>query len=192
MIKLFDEDDDLPLDDEDLENVLSDGTEIETLDESKVEIVEEASKIHHDKIFDNDFNTGNLDFDEFTQLPTVNAEYARENLGECYNSYDYNRNLTLEKTIDEFFKNTEYGKLLATKKKIPKNLHAQIFVSIVEQFGNKDFTISELFIGIAEYFNVNYEIFYENIPSLYRTRLVKELDDKYGIFKRRGGMKKLF
>lgn len=162
-------------------------------EEEDDEIVDESnSKIfNRDKIFDNDYNTGNLDFEEYANIPKVDVFYEEENLKEYYDSFEYHRNLELQKLVDEFFKNTEYGKAFATKKKLPKQVLPTVFVSMKEQFKGRDFTDTEIFTGIADYFGINYEVLYENIPSVYRADLVKELDDKYGILKRKG-VKRLF
>ena len=154
------------------------------------DVIEESTN-KRDKIFENDYNTGNLDFDEYKKLPSVEILYADEHLRECYDSYEYTRNLNLEKLIDEYFKNTDYGKALSAKKKIPKQLQPIVFVSIREQFKSNEFTETEIFSAIADYFRINYEVLYENIPSVYRAQLVRELDDKYGILKRKK-LKRLF
>ena len=99
--------------------------------------------------------------------------------------------MKLEELVDEYFKETEHGKILGNKKKLPKQVLPQVFVSIREQFTNNDFTGSEIFTTIADYFGMNYEVLYENIPSIYREELVRELDEKYGILKKRG-LKRLF
>ena len=143
-----------------------------------------------DKIFENDYNTGNLDFEEYN-LPKVDVFYAESNLSDTYDSYEYARKMKLEELVDEYFKETEHGKILGNKKKLPKQVLPQVFVSIREQFTNNDFTGSEIFTTIADYFGMNYEVLYENIPSIYREELVRELDEKYGILKKRG-LKRLF
>ena len=183
MSKLFDEFEEEPIDDEFLE--------ISVPDEEEEDEAPTVSKLSHDKIFDNDYNTGNLDFEEYSNLPRVDSTYAEGNLRECYDSYEYNRNFELEGLIDTYFKNIEQGKIFANKKKIPKQMLPTLFVSIREQFKGSDYTSSEIFTAIADYFCINYETLYENIPSVYRADLVKELDEKYGILKRKG-LKRLF
>ena len=148
-------------------------------------------KFKRDKIFDNDYNTGNLDFEEYTNLPKVDVVYSETNLEECYDSLEYARRMKLENLVDEFFKNTEFGKIFASKKKIPKQILPQVFVSIREQFKAGEYTGTEIFTNIADYFGINYEVLYENIPSVYRAELVRELDEKYGVLKRKG-VKRLF
>lgn len=151
---------------------------------------QEAPKFGRDKIFSNDYNTGNLDFEEYN-LPKVESFYAESNLDDCYDSYEYHRKKVLEDRVDQYFKESEHGKILVTKKKLPKQVLPLVYVSIRERFIDNDYLGSEIFIGIAEYFGVNYEVLYENIPSIYREELVRELDDKYGMLKKKG-VKRLF
>jgi hypothetical protein len=179
--KLFDNGDDLEEDDNFQDEYAEDTTEEET---------EFVPKLSHDKIFGNDYNTGNLDFEEYN-LPKVDSFYAEDNLRECYDSYEYNRKKELEAKVDNFFLESDSGHLLVNKKKLPKQVLPQVYVTIREKFTGNDYTGSEIFIAIAEYFGINYEVLYENIPSIYREELVRELDDRYGVLKKRG-VKRLF
>jgi hypothetical protein len=181
--KLFDNEDEEPREEEDF----TEGFQIQETEEEDEEYIPKPS---HDKIFGNDYNTGNLDFEEYT-LPKVDSFYAEDNLRECYDSYEYNRKKVLEEKVDLFFLESEAGKVLGNKKKLPKQVLPQVYVAIREKFTGNDYTGSEIFIAIAEYFSINYEVLYENIPSLYREELVRELDDKYGVLKKRG-VKRLF
>ena len=162
-----------------------------TTDEEDTEETVPIKSLSHDKIFDNDYNTGNIDFEEYSNLPKVDSFYAEDNLKDCYDSYDYNRKLRLEILVDEYFNSTEFGKLFSAKKKLPKQILPLVFVAIREKFTGEDYTSSEIFTSIADYFGINYEVLYENIPSIHRADLVKELDEKYGVLRRKG-VKKLF
>jgi hypothetical protein len=154
------------------------------------ESYDEESPIKIDKIFNNDYNTGNLDFEEYS-LPKVDSSYAEKNLQDCYNAFDYNRKMTIDLLVDEFFQKTSYYTILSAKKKIPKQLQSKVFIAISEQFTPNEYTGVEIFTAIADYFNINYESFYENIPAINREQLVRELDEKYGVLKKKG-VKKLF
>jgi len=180
MKKLFDdlEDDE----NENLENFIEEDEDVEDV----------SSKFaYQDKIFSNDYNTGNLDFEEYSNLPKVDTFYAEDNLEECYDSYEYNRKKNLEEKVDEFFIKSEIGKIIGSKKKLPKQVLPQVYISIREKFTGKDYTGSEIFTTIADYFSMNYEVLYENIPSVYKEELVRELDEKYGVLKKKG-IKRLF
>lgn len=179
--QLFDEE-------ENEQTPMSTPDELTVLDEDDEE--EFVSTPKHDKIFNNDYNTGNLDFEEYN-LPKVDTFYAEQNLNDCYDSHEYEKKKQLEEMVDQYFKDSQYSKTLSMKKKIPKQVIPLVFVEIREKFTSNEFSCSEIFSTIADYFGLNYEILYENIPSIYREQLVRELDDKYGVLKRRG-VKRLF
>lgn len=185
MNKLFDNEDELEFPDNSEQNTMSQ----QLGDDDDEELVQEMT-FKRDKIFNNDFNTGNLDFEEYN-LPRVDDFYAEQNLSECYDSHEYIRKKNLEELVDTYFKESEYYETLSTKKKIPKQIIPLVFVAIRSEFEGSEFTGSEIFSSIAEYFGLNYEILYENIPSIYREQLVRELDDKYGVLQKRG-VKRLF
>lgn len=169
-------------------NRLFDFEEEEEFDDEDFDTPTEPKR---DKIFNNDFNIGNLDYERFDHLPQIDQTYTDNLLGECYNSYEFARKQRLEVLIDDYVKNTKHVELLDSNKKIPKRILPLIYEAIVKQFKDGEFTSSERFIAIAEYFSIKYEILYENIPSLYREDLVRELDETYEILKRKG-LKRLF
>ena len=144
-----------------------------------------------DKIFHNDYNSGNIEFEEFHGVPKVDVFYAEANLKDTYDSFDYQRNVQIMEDIDDYFRETEQGKLLVNKKKIPKQMLSKIYVTLRSKFEGGEYTGVEIFTNIADYFNLNYEVLYENIPAIYREELVKELDEKFQVLSRRG-IKKLF
>jgi hypothetical protein len=180
MNKLFDEHEEEPIDNVP-EKAVADTEE----EEDFIQIFK-----NRDKIFNNDYNTGNLDFEEF-DLPKVDTFYAEQTLSDCYDSYEYMRKKKLEEMVDAYFRESEFAESLATKKKIPKQVLPLVFVAIRKNFKEYEYTGSEIFTSIADYFGINYEVLYDNIPSIYREQLVRELDDKYGVLKKRG-VKRLF
>ena len=159
--------------------------------EEDVEISGEESKnVKHDKIFQNDYNTGNLEFEEFGP-PRVDQDFIDEHMESSYDSANYYAKMKNMERVDDFFKSSEIGKIIAQKKKIPKQLIPKLYISMKECFTNEELSETEFFTIIAEYFGVTYEVFYENIPAVYREVLVRELDMKYSILKRKG-LRKLF
>ena len=160
----------------------------EPIYEEQEESVPSGIKI--DKIFHNDYNTGNLDFEEFGP-PKVDQEFVDNNMESYYDSSNYYAKMQNMERVDQFFKDSDFGKLLGMKKKIPKQMIPKLYIHMRDCFEPNEMTESEFFMVIVEYFGASYEIFYENIPAVYRETLVKEMDNKYGILKKRG-QRKLF
>jgi hypothetical protein len=143
-----------------------------------------------DKIFNNDYNTGNLEFEEFG-IPRVDQEYADAYMESYTDATGYHSKLECMERIDTHFKNSEAGKAMGMKKKIPKQMLCKIYLLLKEAFRPGELTEVEYFTTMAEYFGMSYEVLYENIPAIHREMLVKELDNKFSILKRKG-VKKLF
>jgi hypothetical protein len=146
--------------------------------------------IKHDKILHNDYNSGNIEFEELG-IPRVDSDYVDVYMGNYYNAADYHAQMNLMEMVDQSFKASEYSKVIGAKRKIPKQLFGKIYVAIHQDFEKGDVTEIEIFTTVAEYFGLSYEAFYENIPAMYRENLVKELDDKFGALKKKG-MRRLF
>jgi hypothetical protein len=144
----------------------------------------------HDKIFHNDYNTGNLDFEEYGP-PKVDVDFVEKHMESYYDSNTYfNKMQTMEK-LDDFFQSSEIGKTIGLKKKIPKQMIPRLYIAMRGAFNENEIPETEFFTLLAEYFSMSYESFYENIPAIYRETLVRELDNKYGILKRKG-LQRLF
>ena len=173
-----------PLFDEDFE----DEDDLEVGPHGEPAPTERAKKF--DKIFNNDYNTGNLDFEEFGP-PKVDQDFIEKHMESYYDSNNYyNKMQTMEK-LDVFFRESDIGKIIGLKKKIPKQMIPRLYVAMKSAFKEGEMTEIEFFSLLAEYFGMSYEVFYENIPAIYRESLVRELDHKYGVLKRKG-IKKLF
>jgi hypothetical protein len=173
-----------PLFDEDFE----DDDELEVGPMGEPLPTERAKKF--DKIFNNDYNTGNLDFEEFGP-PKVDQDFVDKHMESYYDSQNYHNKMQTVEKLDEFFKESEVGKIIGMKKKIPKQMIPRLYVSMKDAFKEGEMSEIEFFSLLAEYFGMSYEVFYENIPAVYRETLVRELDHKYGVLKKKG-IRKLF
>lgn len=163
-------------------------TRDEEVDNDLIEISPMNSKF--DKIFNNDYNTGNLDFEEYGP-PKVDTEYAESYMESYYDSNEYYTRMKNMEKIDTHFQSSEAGKVIGLKKKIPKQMLSKIYLVIREAFKKGELTEVEYFISVADYFGMSYEILYENIPAIHREAIVRELDNKYSVLKKKG-LRKLF
>jgi hypothetical protein len=164
--------------------------EDEQRDDSEEHVEISPMKSKFDKIFNNDYNTGNLEFEEYGP-PKVDADYAEAHMESYYDSNEYHSRMRIMEKIDNHFKDTEPGKIIGLKKKIPKQMLSKIYLVIKEAFTAGELTEVEYFISVADYFGMSYEILYENIPAIHRESIVRELDNKFSILKKKG-IRKLF
>ena len=145
----------------------------------KVEVVvkkkEEEKK--RDKIFGNDFNTGNIDPERFPDIK-IETGYADSILDDCYNMEDYmEKKKILEMTV-QVFKESQWGNLLLDKK-FSKELQPFIFNDLYKGLDGNNFTTIDMFICIAEFMDVSYERVYEIAGLKMKEQLINELEDKY-------------
>ena len=153
-------------------------------DEEEVVPLPEEKFSQRDKIFNNDFNTGNLEFEEYGP-PKVDQDFIDQHMDNYYDSNNYHANIEIMKRLDDFFTGSEIGKSIGMKRKIPKQIIPKLYISLKDCFKEGELTESEFFTVLAEYFNMSYEVFYENIPAIYRESIVRELDIKYDVLKRK-------
>ena len=103
-------------------------------------------------------------------------------------------NLLFEK-VDKLIKNSEFEHLnKVTEDGIIKKLNKiqinKVFSYIISNIGD-DYTRVDLFSVISDYFDVFPKKFYNSLSNKFKDELVKELDDKYGVLRKKN-INKLF
>lgn len=144
-------------------------------EKKKPEVKPEEKKV--DKIFGNDFNTGNIESERFPDIQ-IEAGYADSILDDCYNMEDYmEKKKILEMTVD-VFKVSQWGNL-PLDKKFSKELQPFIFNDLYKGLDGNNFTTIDMFICIAEFMDISYERVYEIAGLKMKEQLINELEDKY-------------
>lgn len=141
-----------------------------------------------DKIFNNDY--GSQDLSESKINFTVAPRY--EDDLDIDDKMHYN--LLFEK-VDKLIKNSEFEHLnKVTEDGIIKKLNKiqinKVFSYIISNIGD-DYTRVDLFGVISDYFDVFPKKFYNSLSNKFKDELVKELDDKYGVLRKKN-INKLF
>jgi hypothetical protein len=97
--------------------------------------------------------------------------------------------------VDELIKNSEFIHLnKVTENGIIKKLNKvqinKVFFYIIEHIGN-DYTMVDLFSVVSDYFDIFPNKFYTSLSNKFKDELIKELDEKYDVIKKKG-IQKLF
>lgn len=130
-----------------------------------------------DKIFHNDYNTGNVELHSFPDVK-INNDYATSYLGDVYNTDDYiDRKMLLEAVYDTFKKSQ--WKSLPLTKNFSKELMPFIFNDLYTALQGKGHTTTDIVICIAEFMNVSYEKIYEIAGLKVKESLIKELESRF-------------
>ena len=150
---------------------------------------EDHKEEKRDKIFGNDFNTGNIDIESLPDIK-IDASYAKSNLEDCYNADDYAEKKAIMDAVYAAFHESQWKNLPLTKK-FSKELMPYIFNDLFKAIDGNGFTATDMFIAIAEFMDISYERVYEIAGLKMKERLIHELENKYKILSKKN-IKRLF
>jgi hypothetical protein len=138
-----------------------------------------------DKIFNNKYNTGEIEFEQFGKIQ-VHDSHAQKDIYEEYTE------INLQQQLYVIFKEAEFYEEYSKSKKVAKTEVAKMYYYFDERIpGTKDIPAVEKFISVAEFMSIPYETLYEELGPVYKEALLRELDGKYNIFSKRK-IKRLF
>ena len=154
---------------------------------------EKEYNMKEDKIINNSFNSGELQYEDFSRSTIkidsrVSALYDDQH-GDVL---EHRTIQVLNDTIYEIFKESPFYTKYKNPKRVDKNDMIKMYYYFKDKIGeSKRFTSMEMFIGFAEFFQINYDQLYGEIRVLDKESLLKELNDKLGL-KDRIKTKRLF
>jgi len=139
-----------------------------------------------DKIFNNKFNSGEVEYEAFGKMNIVSDLTSTDDVFEEYNERQ------LQEDIYKIFVESKYYEEYLKNKKVPKSEIANLYYYFDERIPEtSEVTIVEKFINVAEFMNISYDDLYRELGPVYKEKILREMDNKYGIFKKRK-IKRLF
>ena len=138
-----------------------------------------------DKIFNNRFNTGDLEYEVFGAI-----KLAIDGEGnDIYEEYIENR---IQEDIYQIFLQSPYHEEYLKNRKVSKNAVAEIYYYFDDRLpGREDISAINRFTNIAEFMGIPYEVLYQELAPTYKEKILRELDSKYHVFKKKR-IKRLF
>ena len=147
---------------------------------------DKKNMIREDKILNNSFNSGDIDYENFIQPMRVD-----DKVYELYKdilSDDIVEERTfklLDNKIYEFFTESPYYEKYKIPKKVDKSDLVKMYYYFKEKLVKENtFTSSQIFMGFAEFFQANYNQLYEEIGILDKEGLLRELNEKFSLNKK--------
>jgi len=135
-----------------------------------------------DKILNNSFNSGELNYREFTSSIKVDNRVSglyEDQLGDVL---EHRTAAELNDIIYKIFKDSSYFEKYKNPKRVDKNDMIKMYYYFKDEIRKKkDFSPMEMFIGFAEFFQINYDQLYNEVRVLDKESLLKELNEKYGL-----------
>lgn len=159
---------------------------ISVIDENAPIVVDKDPKKNPrkvDKIFGNNYNTGNIDVENLPDIK-IEADYASNQLGDCYNAEDYTERKALMEDVYNTFKASQWGNL-PLNKKFSKELMPYIFNDIYKGVDGKGYSVIDIFISIAEFMDISYERVYEIAGLRMKEKVIIELEAKYKVLSKK-------
>ena len=140
------------------------------------------NNMREDKIINNSFNSGEMAFREFTQTIKVDNRVSglyEDQLGDVIEHRAFK---VLNDAIYEIFIESPFYQKYKVPKRVDKNDMIKMYYFFKEELlKKKDFSPMEIFIGFAEFFQINYDQLYNEVRVLDKESLLKELNEKYGL-----------
>jgi len=134
-----------------------------------------------DKIINNAFNTGDTNYQEFTQPIKIDNKVIGLYEDQIGDILEYRLKSELNDLIYEIFFKSPYFEKYQNPKRVDKSDMIKMFYYFKNKLIKNVFTNMQIFIGFAEFFQINYEQLYNDISVSDKEYLLKELNEKYNL-----------
>jgi hypothetical protein len=153
----------------------------------------EEQKPREDKILNNSYNTGNIDYESFTVPIKIDdgiSSLYEDQLSD--NLIDVRTEKSLDEDLYKLFKISSFYQKYKNLKRVDKGDMSKMYYCFKEELDKyKSYSGMQIFIRFAEFFQISYNQLYAEIGVLDKESLLKELSEK-GKVKNKIKTRKLF
>jgi len=140
------------------------------------------NNMKEDKIINNSFNSGELNYEEFSGSIKVDNRVSHLYEDQLGDVIEHRTMQLLNDTIYDIFKDSPFYEKYKVPKRVDKNDMIKMYYYFKEKVVKvKSFSSMEFFIGFAEFFQINYDQLYNEIRVSDKENLLKELNEKYSL-----------
>ena len=143
-----------------------------------------------DKIFGNDYNAGNVEFEFFGK---IKAQDDFDVTGPEFldNSFANWEKQQLREELFTIFENATFKDKYSKIKKVPKTEMVKIYYHFADNLTQGKYTGVQIFTEIAEFMKMNYKDMFHQLLPVDKQRIIQELQDEYNVLGKRN-IKRLF
>ena len=154
---------------------------------------ESIDKMKEDKIINNSYNTGELDFEAFSGTMKIDERVSsRYDDQHSENMMEVQTLKALNEQIYEIFQESPFHEKYKNPKRVDKSDMVKMYYYFKERLVKENsYSSSQIFMGFAEFFQINYDQLYGEIGVMDKENLLKELHQHQGL-KNKIQTKKLF
>ena len=136
-----------------------------------------------DKILNNSYNTGDINYEAFTSPMRVCDSVAGQYQDQiAENMIEQRTAKMLENELYELFLESPFHEKYKNPKRVDKNDMVKMYYYFKDRLlKKKAFSPTEIFIGFAEFFQINYDQLYNEVGVLDKESLLRELNEKYNV-----------
>ena len=134
-----------------------------------------------DKILNNSFNSGEIEYKAFTSAIRIDDRVAGQYRESWSETIVEDRTVKmLEARLSEEFEKSEFFEKYKVPKRVDKSDMIKMYYYFKEKLVHeKAFSNVEIFIGFAEFFQINYDQLYAQVGVKDKEGLLRELHEKY-------------
>jgi hypothetical protein len=152
-----------------------------------------SNKSGYDKIINNSYNTGEIEYETFSAVMKIDDRVAslyEDQYSE--NMYEVRTVKALAEEIYRLFQESPFHEKYKNPKRVDKSDMVKMYYYFKERLVKaKSFSNTQIFMGFAEFFQINYDQLYNEIGVLDKEGLLRELNSHNGM-KQKIKTKKLF
>ena len=146
---------------------------------------ENKEPMKEDKILNNSFNNGEMNYQEFTTTIKVDNRVSALYDDQLGDILEHRSKSILNDNIYSIFLESPYYEKYKNPKRVDKTDMINMYYYFKEAVMKiKSFSSMEIFIGFAEFFQINYDQLYGEIRVLDKESLLKEMNEKFELGKR--------
>jgi hypothetical protein len=140
-----------------------------------------------DKILNNSFNTGEIEYEAFTSTMRIDDKVSGQYRESWSETIVEDRTIKmLEDKLYSLFEESEFFEKYKSPKRVDKSDMIKMYYFFKDKLLNdQSYSSVEIFIGFAEFFQVNYDQLYAQIGVKDKESLLRELKDKKKIKSKR-------
>lgn len=139
------------------------------------------------KVFNNDYNTGNLDFEFFGDI-RIKTEISDIFTDGSYSDYERSE---LRDELYEIFKESDFYEKYSKIKKVSKNDMQTIYYYFVGRITPNKYTNIQIFTEVCEFMKLDYKEMFQKIMPIEKQKIISELDREFDVVDKKN-IKRLF
>lgn len=154
---------------------------------------DEENIMKDDKIINNSYNSGDIEYENFTQPMKVDdrvSDLYSDTISD--NMVEERLFKQLDEKIYDLFQQSPFYEKYKNPKRVDKNDLVKMYYYFKDKLIKENtFSSTQIFIGFAEFFQINYDQLYSEVGVLDKEGLLRELNEKFSL-NRKIKTKKLF